>query len=168
MKQLIFILLGACILNNAYSQFWSITGNAGTTQTVNFIGTKDDNPLYFRIRNKFAGIIDSTNRKTFFGYTGTNASGSDNTAFGYKVLNAISTATGNTGMGSSALNANTTGFWNTAFGWHSLSANTTGSQNTAFGMGTLGFYTGIANTTVGCQAMTYYLNCTVLITWRSA
>ena len=34
--------------------YWNITGNAGTTPTVNFVGTTDNQPLRFRVNNQIA------------------------------------------------------------------------------------------------------------------
>ncbi len=43
---------------------WSLTGNSGTNTSSNFIGTTDNQPLRFRIKNIYSGEIDSANNKT--------------------------------------------------------------------------------------------------------
>ncbi len=65
MKKTIFnygalaILLSATISNNCDAQSWSLTGNAGTNTTTNFIGTTDSKPLKFRTNNSIRMIISS-------------------------------------------------------------------------------------------------------------
>ena len=44
---------------------WSLTGNAGTTSS-NFIGTTDDQPLSFRVNNRWAGRL-TTSGNIFWG-----------------------------------------------------------------------------------------------------
>jgi hypothetical protein len=63
---------------------WSLGGNSGTDPANNFIGTKDDQPLLFRVRNVPAGIINRTHLNTALGYSAfsNNTSGTSNTAFG--------------------------------------------------------------------------------------
>ncbi len=46
------ILLLIVITYSANAQSWSLTGNAGTNSSTNFIGTKDRNPLVFKTNNK--------------------------------------------------------------------------------------------------------------------
>ena len=151
----LFIILIIHFYLPAHAQSWSLTGNAGTDAKSNFIGTTDDKSLLFRIRNTFSGIIDSTNRQTFFGYgAGKLSTAADLTAFGYKALAANTTQGYGTALGSGALSANTTGYWNTAAGWNALSANTTGIENTAVGMWALtNNTTGSENTAIGSQAL---------------
>lgn len=137
------------------SQNWLILGNSGTDPKINFIGTKDDRPLLFRIRNVFSGIIDSTYRQTFFGYgAGKNQSGTDNTAFGFKTLNVNNNGTYNTAIGSLALTSNTTGYYNSATGYRALWSNTTGANNAAFGMYALAAnLNGYGNTAMGAYSL---------------
>jgi hypothetical protein len=139
----------------AHAQSWLIDGNTGTNPKIHFIGNKDNAPLFFRIRNIFSGMIDSTYRQTYFGYgSGANMGGTDNTAFGYKALPVNTSGTYNTAVGSMALNANTTGIYNTAAGYSSLTKNTTGQQNSGFGMYALGYNTtGFGNSGFGAYAV---------------
>ncbi len=95
---------------------WSLTGNAGTNPTTNFIGTTDDVDFIFKRGNTKAGSLGITN--TFFGLSAL----SDNT-----------TGNNNTAMGVYALSSNTSGRNNTAVGYDALVDNTTGRNNTALG-----------------------------------
>ena len=52
---------------------WSLTGNAGTDPTTNFIGTTDAQPLVFKVNNQKAGYLDNLNGNTAFGYQTLNA-----------------------------------------------------------------------------------------------
>jgi hypothetical protein len=95
----------------ASSDGWLITGNAGTIDNTNFIGTTDNVPFNIRVNNQKAGRIDGTLFNTFFGFrSGFN----------------ITTGNDNTGIGASALFMNTTGYNNTAAGSNALQSNTTG------------------------------------------
>lgn len=118
---------------------WQLTGNGGTTDGTNFIGTTDNVPLTLRVNNVQAGRIDSSKINTYLGYQ----SGKSNT-----------TATTNTGMGFHSLFSDTTGSYNTAHGAYSLFSNGSGSFNTAAGVHSLFFNnSGIYNTANGFQAM---------------
>src|SRR5580765_6186854 len=46
---IMMLLCAATLSGNAQS--WSLTGNGGTTQNTNFIGTTDNKPLVFRTKN---------------------------------------------------------------------------------------------------------------------
>ena len=97
---------------------WNTSGNAGTVDGTNFLGTTDDVPLNFRVNNTQVGRIDNSLANIFFGYR----AGSANTTGNY-----------NTAYGSNALFSNTTGTNNVANGMYAFSVNTTGSNNTAIG-----------------------------------
>src|SRR5690554_2737810 len=112
---------------------WELTGNAGTVDGTNFIGTTDNVPFNIRVNNQKAGRIDNAGN-AYFGYLASNVStGSDNTAIGYHALLVNTTGSSNTSVGWRSLRSNTTGEWNTAIGWASMSNNTTGIWNTASG-----------------------------------
>jgi hypothetical protein len=158
---------------------WSITGNSGTVDTVNFIGTTDNKPFNIRVNNQKAARIDSTRQNSFFGYQSGNAgfyndtvaagiqntaigfqslylneSGTTNTASGYKALNANTTGNGNTANGGLALNGNTTGAYNTALGLRSMELSGSGDYNT--GVGQLSLYnnnSGDENTAIGASSL---------------
>lgn len=153
---------------------WLLTGNAGTVDGTNFIGTTDNVPFNVRVNNQKAGRIDHTLGNTFWGYlagngtittgfnntgNGTSAlqnitSGNFNTANGANALQNITTANNNTANGSNALRDNTFGFRNTATGASALQANTTGNSNTANGASALqANTTGNTNTANGASAL---------------
>ncbi|MEI6089058.1 MAG: tail fiber domain-containing protein [bacterium] len=119
--------------------YWSLTGNAGTDSTVNFIGTTDNNALVIKINNQRAGKI----------------SASSNTSLGYHTLNNPTiTGVSNTAIGYNALDSNTTGNYNTANGWKALYFNTSGDNNTANGSAALYYNaSGMNNTANGSGAL---------------
>jgi hypothetical protein len=152
------------------SSGWSLTGNAGTIDGTNFIGTTDNLPLNFKVNNQLAGRIwqgelflgiEAGKNNIGWGNIGlgenslfSNSTGFDNTSIGYKTLYANTTGSDNTGIGYTALNSNTTGTWNAALGSGALSANTTGQQNTAVGFRALySSATGTDNTALGARAL---------------
>jgi hypothetical protein len=125
----------AFTITNTIPKGWSLTGNANTDSSINFIGTTDAHPLVFRIKNVKSGIIDSTYQNTSLGYASLffNSTGNSNTAEGYHALYATTTGHDNTATGGSVLFKNTTGSNNTADGAGALYNNLTGSGNVALG-----------------------------------
>jgi|GEM_PF-5128827 len=143
------------------SKLWSTTGNTGTDETTDFIGTTDTQALMFKVNNTFAGRISdgadgslflgyragesddlSGNQNTFLGYeagreTGAINSGFYNTAVGFQAL-LNNTAGGNTAVGRRALASNTGGSSNVAFGSSALADNIDGTDNIAIGSSALG------------------------------
>lgn len=99
---------------------WSITGNAGTNATTNFLGTTDDRDLVFRRFNQRAGLINTTN-----------------TSFGLNALNSASTGTNNVAIGLDPLKNNLTGGYNVAIGWRAMELNQSGNFNTVVGNASL-------------------------------
>ncbi|MEO6721986.1 MAG: hypothetical protein ABIN67_16595, partial [Ferruginibacter sp.] len=156
---------------DAGSNGWSLTGN--TTTGNNYIGTKNNQPLRFRVNNVWAGEIHPTNGNLFFGLnagsvntTGvtntaigdhslyTNTNGSYNSASGYQTLYSNTTGSENTAQGAYALYSNTTGSHNTATGTDALNRNNTGDENTAHGYRALFVNTtGLYNVAVGSNAL---------------
>jgi trimeric autotransporter adhesin len=162
---------------------WSLTGNNGTIDGTNFIGTIDDRPFNVRVNNEKAGMINSSSAgNTFYGYQSGNSTvvgpgnsnnsiGSANTANGYQAFkNNVSgywnVANGyqalfnnsdgrqNIAIGYQTLYANTQGYSNTASGYQALYFNTVGSLNTANGYQSLAFNTsGTSNTANGSEAL---------------
>lgn len=82
---------------------WSLTGNAGTDPTVNFIGTTDAKRLNFRWKNWPSGFIDGPLA-----------------GFGFQSLMNNTTGNFNTAYGAQTLTNNKTGSHNTAVGWNAL------------------------------------------------
>jgi endosialidase-like protein len=135
--------------NMAATPGWSITGNSGTVDGINFLGPTDNVPLNFKINGQLAGRIESAyysgaNRSnTFLGFQSgiNNASGDYNISFGLNALLTNSSGNNNTAVGyASLLNSNSSN--NTAIGDDALMYNTSGINNTA-----LGSFTGSLNTT---------------------
>jgi hypothetical protein len=154
MKQFTLLFAGLAWLSSTLGQSWSLTGNANTNPSTNFIGTKDNQPLLFRVNNTYAGAIDNTSGKTALGFgAGQNAAGSFSVAIGYK---ALTTNPGyeNTAVGTYALTSNSTGSLNTAIGYGVLSSNTSGSTNTGVGYGAFSVNTtGYNNCAFGYNTM---------------
>ena len=135
---------------------WNLSGNSGINPALNFIGTKDNQPLRFRINNLWAGEIHPTSGNIFMGLSAGNAatSGTKNTAIGEHSLFANSSGSNNTANGYYALSSNTSGPDNTANGYNSLFSNTIGSLNTASGYVSLfSNDTGSNNTAYGAYAL---------------
>ena len=137
---------------------WGLNGNSGTNPAVNFIGTTDNQPLFFRLNNKWSGILDSASGTTYLGYGAGNnfvpGAGTFNTAIGFKSLYSDGSGTANTAIGGSALFSNANGSNNTAAGYYALYANTSGYSNTAIGTYSLSYNTtGLGNTATGYQAL---------------
>ncbi|MDI6804431.1 MAG: tail fiber domain-containing protein [Bacteroidota bacterium] len=168
----------------AVSGAWNLTGNAGTTEGTNFVGTTDaqafdirtNNVLRTRITTKGqietyntgqsvfvgegAGASDdlSDNYNVFVGYQAgfSNTTGSANTANGLQALYSNTTGSQNTASGGGALLYNTTGAYNTASGTYALYSNTTGLSNTANGRSALySNTTGYYNTASGTDALLF-------------
>ncbi|MBK9247461.1 MAG: tail fiber domain-containing protein [Ignavibacteria bacterium] len=160
---------GSGTLTWASPNDWSLTGNTGTIDGTNFIGTTDNKPINFRVNNQKAGRISSVgqvflgyqagvnNSNTFgarnigIGYQSlnSNTNGNYNISIGYKALYWNIIGSNNTGIGDQVLFANI-GSNNTANGWRALYSNYTGNGNTANGW--LALYsnsTGDNNTALG-------------------
>jgi hypothetical protein len=135
---------------------WLITGNSGTQDTVNFLGTTDNTPLNIRVNNQPSGKIDGVKANTYWGFQAgkSDSIGTSNTATGYQSLSSNTTGSNNVSYGVAALRSNTTGESNSAVGYISMIYNTTGSCNTADGTQTLFLNTsGSFNTAFGCTAL---------------
>jgi trimeric autotransporter adhesin len=136
---------------------WSLTGNAGTVDGTNYIGTTDNVPFNIRVFGQKAGRIENTNANTFIGYqAGNSNTGINNNAFGYQALFTNSTGGSNSATGLQALYNNTTGSNNVADGFLTMVMNTTGSNNTAIGYHALTSNKAGSNATaIGYNAMYY-------------
>ncbi len=137
---------------------WSLTGNSHTQDKINFIGTKDDVPLNFRVNNQPAGRIDSAKHNTFFGYQTCSpvTDANSNTAIGAYALHTDSTGAANTAIGCQALLSNSLGGGNTATGFQTLYSLFAGFDNTADGVGVLySQYVAFNNTGSGAYALAF-------------
>lgn len=137
------------------SSAWKTTGNSGTVDGTNFIGTTDNIPFNIKVNNQKAGRIDNTLENTFWGYQAGNDNtlGIQNTANGFNALEANTTGNYNTAIGYKALFTNTTAQDNSAFGKDALYTNLSGSLNTAIGNSSLYLNSvGERNTAIGYAA----------------
>ncbi len=135
---------------------WTITGNSGTVDGTNFIGTTDNIPFTVRVNNQTAGRINHLQSSASWGYRALRSitTGYENTAVGDSALSLTTTGYRNTAMGYVALVSNTTGHGNTAVGTHAMQRNTTGERNASFGYQPLAFNTsGDYNVGVGYRAL---------------
>ncbi|HKR04273.1 MAG TPA: tail fiber domain-containing protein [Bacteroidia bacterium] len=176
MKKIIFFSIICLICARAQGQ-WSLTGNAGTNPSTNFVGTKDAKNLKIRTNNVIRMNITSGGKVAIGNFTPAHkldVGGSINTNSDYRIdgdpviatpgiantfLGRYSGTTGATGgynssTGHSALDALTTGYENTAHGAYALSGNTTGHENTGIGSYALFSNTiGMMNTATGAGAL---------------
>ena len=150
---------------NTSAAAWELTGNAGTTNGTDFIGTTDAQDLDIRTNNVVRaritqkGQIETLNTGNSV-FIGEGAGANDDLSDNYNVFvgkdAGASNTTGlvNTAIGSSALELNTTGYYNTANGNQALWSNTSGSSNTANGNYALRYNTtGYSNTANGNGAL---------------
>ena len=132
---------------------WSITGNAGTSSSTNFLGTTDDVDLIFKRDNILSGQLGLN---TTFGVE-SNAYGTDNCAFGRlsQVNNSqVVYVYGNVSMGTRSLYFNDTGVANVSIGYLSLFNNLNGRYNTAVGTSALQYNpAGSENVAVGNNSL---------------
>ncbi|MDW8420227.1 MAG: hypothetical protein RML37_12530, partial [Chitinophagales bacterium] len=167
------------LTNNAFGDNWRTTGNIGTIDGTNFIGTLDNVPFNIRVNNTGVGRLD-TRGNIYFGQGAGNISAVpySNIGIGRGALQNATNRTNivaigdsalhnngigatasyqgveNVAIGSKALFSNTTGSNNTASGVSALYSNTTGSNNTASGANTLYSNTnGFSNTASGYRAL---------------
>jgi len=140
------------------SKLWSTTGNAGTDESTDFIGTTDVEGLSFRVNNTPAGKIGlPADGSVFLGYRAgesDDSSGNENTFIGYLAGRNTNTGGSNVAIGSEALFSNTSGVGNIAIGFEALLTNTSGDRNVAIGFEALkANTTGSNNTALGRQAL---------------
>jgi len=137
---------------------WSLTGNAGTVDGTNFIGTTDNIAFNIKVNNQKAGRISNTLANTFMGYQAgnSNTTGLQNTIFGHEAFYTNTIGYVNDVFGSSALYSNVDGNYNTAVGSGSLYKNTSGLGNVGVGFNAgRGIITGIKNTAIGIGTLYY-------------
>ena len=139
------------------SKGWSLTGNAGTDSSLDFIGTTDTKPLIFRVNNQQSGLLDYAdaqantafgNRALFFN------KGSGNSGFGFQALYSNNSGDSNVSIGRNSLYNNFSGNANTAIGNEALFSNQVGRGNTAVGVSSLSSNSsGYSNVAVGAAAL---------------
>ena len=158
MRYLMISFAGLLFAVNLFSQTsWSLTGNAGTTNS-NWIGTTDNRPLIFRAYNQIAGYTGYADKgNVSFGFNSfiyaLSASGNDNTVMGVQALQWNKSASGNVAMGRYALEQCLQGDNNVAVGWGALGgSNTPGTGCVAIGSLALRNNAQSFNTAVGFEA----------------
>nr|MCU0404621.1 tail fiber domain-containing protein [Chitinophagaceae bacterium] len=129
-------------------------GNNNVDSAIHFLGSINKAPVYFKVRNTWAGQLDS-GKATSFGYkAGEKATGTYNTAFGTEALSAPSDQERNSAFGFRAAKDNRSGEHITAVGAFSLYNNISGSDNTAIGSQAMALnISGYNNTAVGRNAL---------------
>ncbi|MGE8432587.1 hypothetical protein [Chryseobacterium joostei] len=112
---------------------WSLTGNSGMVNGVNFIGTSDNVDVIFKRNNIVSGVLNTTN--TIFGVNSLTANtiGLNNTAVGTNNLISNTSGSMNTAIGAEVLSSNKTGIQNTGYGYRALYSNLDGNNNVANG-----------------------------------
>jgi len=151
---------------------WGLTGNSGTDQNSNFIGTSDNQGLTFRTNNNNVFRITTRGQLEYFnaednlaiGNASTLSSyavntyttaGKNNIGIGNNVLKLMNQGFRNIGIGNNALSNVTWGFYNTAIGYDSQKVSS-GNSNVSVGAKTLANNTsGGANTSVGYLSMVF-------------
>lgn len=138
---------------------WSLTGNASTNPSTDFIGTTDNNPLIIKVNNVIAGKV-APDGFVSLGYEANRVnSNATNTAIGHQAFYNI-TGGGtdwSTAVGYQAGYSVTSGWNSTFIGYKAGYKNTTGRNSTAIGTmalgGENGDVTGFNNTAVGALAL---------------
>ncbi|GAB3793528.1 hypothetical protein GCM10028819_05340 [Spirosoma humi] len=144
------------INSNGSSGAWLLTGNTGTVDKLNSIGTLDNVPLSFKVFNQTAGRIDHILFNLGLGFfsINPNTTGTYNTALGSYSLRNNTNGVANTAAGAGALTNNTGGSRNTGLGHDALTANISGIENTGVGESALrNNTTGYSNTALGTDAL---------------
>jgi len=157
MKRFLLIFAKLLFAAGVFSQSWSLTGNAGTTNS-NFVGTSDNKPLFLRVNNEWAGFTGYPDKDNVsFGYLSLRnalaGTGTANTALGARALSWCGSASGNVAIGTWALEWLTEGNFNVAIGIGTMcNTLTPGSDNVAIGKHALYNNTQNQNTAVGAES----------------
>lgn len=144
---------------------WELVGNSNAVAGTNFLGTINNIPLEFRVKNIKSGIIDSNYRNTALGYASQRFSlatpGTDsalnNTSMGFRALGANVYGDANTAIGYAANALGTNLEANTTIGYGAEAQSRTSSYDVAIGWGALArnFY-GYRNTAVGADIANWF------------
>ncbi len=123
---------------------WYLAGNSGINPATQFIGTKDNQPLIFKVNDLQAGKLSYMSQQTLFGV---------------EAGKSMTTTASNEAFGYNALYSNTAGARNTAIGLQSLYSNTGGSDNIGVGMFSLwNNVSGTKNIAIGSSALSSNIN----------
>ena len=132
-------------LNNT----WGITGNSGTNQNSNFIGTSDNQGLTFRTNNNNIWRMTTRGQLEYFNAGNNLAIGNASTLSSYVIGSFTSEGQNNIGIGNNVLKLMNSGFRNIGVGNNALSSVTWGFYNTAIGHDSQKASTGVNNISVG-------------------
>jgi hypothetical protein len=145
---------------------WSTTGNTGTTDLTNYIGTTDNIPFTVKTNGQISGRVDPLLSNAFWGYWAGKSytTGTQNAAVGTNALKDNTIGAKNTVMGTSALESSVAGSNAVAIGYAAQQyANNTGSayvnysvavgSEALMGSTTASANTGNYNTAVGFQTL---------------
>ena len=122
--------------NNIDTLAWKTNGNANATSK--FIGTTDNQPLRFKINNKWAGQIDSASRNVSLGLNSGSSSGIANISIGNASLKTVNIGLNNIAIGDSALPSNFIGSKNIGIGSNALYKISNANSTIGIGTATLG------------------------------
>lgn len=142
---------------------WLTTGNLGTNDSTNFLGTTDGEALVIKTDDEERLRITTTGRLQFHGFNsyptwqhnlyiggGNDVPVNNPTGEGWPEGNNY----GNTVVGMGAFTQNETGYDNTALGGNALSLNTDGAGNTAIGVNAMRVSdSGLGNVAIGVNAL---------------
>lgn len=135
---------------------WSITGNAGTSASTNFLGTSDFISLVIRTNNQRAGFIDadSTKRNNSIGNRAMSATitGISNNAFGSFALRNLTSGIANIAIGDSSAYNIQGGSTNISIGKNALFTANASTGNIAIGSNTLQNTVSSENIAIGNNA----------------
>lgn len=142
------------------SESWQLTGNSGIDTAIQFLGTRDNTALRFRVNNEFSGAMETFTGNTFFGFRAGSSNqfsnqsftGEKNTFFGMEAGRNNTTGRFNTFIGQGAGRNETVAFGNTVVGANSGAGLSTGNNNSILGIGAGGVSTGSDNVVVGASA----------------
>ena len=134
--------------NGGVASAWDLTGNAGTVNGTNFLGTTDAVDLDIRTNNVIHNRFTTSGQLEFLNTGGSvrigeNAGALDdlsdnrNVLIGENTGVAMINAANNVAVGADALRNNISGSSNVALGRHTLQNNTTGEDNIAIGTSAL-------------------------------
>jgi len=144
-------------------QTWDILGNSGTSPTVNFVGTTDNQPLVFKVNNVEKLRLETNGTLTTLNTGGSvligdgagvsdDLTNNQNIFIGYNAGNSMTTGFHNVAIGRQALESASNENYNTAVGAYSMQ-NNSGTGNTAVGVETLMSNTSLSNTAIGAYSL---------------
>ena len=133
---------------------WGTTGNSGTNQNSNFIGTNDNQGLTFRTNNNNVWRITKRGQLEYINAENNLAIGNAFTLSSYAVNTYTVAGKNNIGIGNNVLRLMDQGFQNIGVGNNTLTNLTYGFNNVAIGYDGQKVSLGNNNTSVGASSLT--------------